>query len=621
MEQKYSWKKTPDVYYASYYNDIDAREQRMFVVIDNENDQSYLFPRRYIEKEQNGTLLTKREIDTDLWNQDFFNWICSTAPDFCVNIPKEFLTPELVEICLDNSSKSEFLKEVENLTQEQCVRFVKRLPMAIKYVPNEFKTKEMANELLEKIPDLVFYFSKELVSSDLRKKCYDKVSLKDKRKLIVEGYMEDLITSEMLLHLVESGIVFEENLDIDFWSKIPNKIFTEEIAKKIVTACGRCIVIIPKEFQTFEIQKLAIDQGYKNISHIIKDYLRDDTIEYTLNKNGFALSLIPVNRRKKEFCELAVKNNAKALRYVPYEYKTYEMCLDAVTYFPELIEVVPIHILNRQFLSDLEERKVIIPEKYLKYVDECIEIHNKTKGIVNSNQEDELEQAYNEIPSEIRNISINNLSIFFSSPSLEQIAKLGITNLGELFVQSKTIEFIDYFKQSEVFNELINTIGLLRCKYLNEKPLIAINEEKFNGKDEYNFYKIFGLSKRCVTALSRKNFCNSSKEFFLKMQSHNIENELMKTRHLGERGKNEIIAKASIVINYYQSNGKNIINSEKDFDNNEDLKELYKELEELRHESKEINEKIDIVLAKIQEKLLNKSESGGQLLQLNPKKP
>lgn len=232
-----------------------------------------------------------------------------------------------------------------------------------------------------------------------------------------------------------------------------------------------------------------------------------------------------------------------------------------------------------------------------------------------------MEQAYNEIPSEIRNISINNLSIFFSSPSLEQIAKLGITNLGELFVQSKTIEFIDYFKQSEVFNEVINTIGLLRCKYLNEKPLIAINEEKFHGNDEYNFYKKFGLSKRSVTALSRKNFCNSSKEFFLKMQLLNVEDELMKTRHLGERGKNEIIAKASIITNYYQLNEKSIINSEHDSNNNEDLKELYKELEELRQASKEIDEKIDIVLAKIQEKLLNKPEGGAQLLQLNPKKP
>lgn len=569
MDSRYSWKDRPSGYYANYYNYKDAKEEKVFIVIDNVNNTYYLFPRKYKKNEKK--IL---EIDSDLWNQEFFDWACSTSPDFCVNIPKEFLTSELIEICLNNSSHPEFLQEVPNLTRYQSEKFVKRHPQAVIYLPTDYKYEKWAKEVLNELPELLSHFPLDSVDDTTRSCCYAKVSFKNKILFITKGYMDDkmigtLLSSQMLMYLIEECLSLKQSLLKTIpWNKIPEHLFTKEICLKLIANNVACVAIIPKKFYG-----------------------------------------------------IAVKNNYLALKFVSDKDKTYEMCLDAVTFYPPLINKVPVNILNSKFFKDLQIKEVPIPEKSMAYINECLRLNEQIHGIISSNQEDELEQAYNEIPFEIRNISINNLSSFFSSPSLEQITKLGITNLGELFVQSKTIEFIDYFKQLEVFNEVINTISLLRCKYLNEKPLININEEKFNGNDEYNFYKLFGLSKRCVTALSRKNFCNSSKEFFLKMQSHNIEDELIKARNLGERGKNEIIAKASIVINYYQSNTKNVINSEKDFNNNEDVNALYKELEELRQASKEIDAKIDIVLAKIQEKLLNKAEGGVQLLQLNPKKP
>lgn len=573
MEQRYSWQHMDDFHNADYYNDIDLEQDKLFVIVDRRTEKKYIFP-KFEERIRDGKKFKSIMFEKDLWNQEFFNWICSTAPDFCVNIPKEFLTSDLIEICLNNSSHPEFLQEVPNLTRYQSERFVKRLPQAAIYLPADYKYEKWAREVLNEFPELLIHFPLDSVDDTTRSCCYAKVSFENKILFITKGYMDDkmigtLLSSQTLMYLIEECLSLKQSLlETIPWNKIPEYLFTEEICLKLIANDVACVAIIPKKFY-----------------------------------------------------EIAVKNNSLALKFVSDKDKTYEMCIDAVPFYPPLINEVPVNILNSKFLRDLQTKGVSIPEKSITYINECLRLNDQFHGIINSNQNDEMEQAYNEIPFEIRNVSINNLSIFFSPPSLEQITKLGITNLRELFVQSKTIEFIDYFKQSEVFNELINTIGLLRCKYLNEKPLIAINEEKFNGKDEYNFYKRFGLSKRCVTALSRKNFCNSSKEFFLKMQSHNIENELMKTRNLGEKGKNEIIAKASIVINYYQSNGKNIINSEKDFDNNEDLKELYNELVELRQASKEIDEKIDIVLAKIQEKLLNKPKGGVQILQLNPEKP
>lgn len=385
MDSRYSWKQMPEVYHASYYNDIDIKAKSIFVVVDKVTGKSYLFPKKFTNK---GTY-----IDNELWNQEFFNWACSTAPDFCIRVPEEFLTKELIEICLNNTSYPEFIKRVPNLTRNQCEKFVKRFPTAIKYVPNEFKSPEMAKEVLKDYPELLSHFPLDSVDDTTCSCCYAKVSFENKILFITKGYMDDkmigtLLSSQMLMYLIEECLSLKQSLLKTIpWNKIPKHLFTKEICLKLIANDVACVTIIPKKFYG-----------------------------------------------------IAVKNNYLALKFVSDKDKTYEMCLDAVTFYPPLINKVPVNILNSKFFSDLQIKEVPIPEKSMAYINECLRLNEQIHGIISSNQEDELEMAYNEIPSEIRNISINNLSSFFSSPSLEQITKLGITNLGELFVQSKTIE-------------------------------------------------------------------------------------------------------------------------------------------------------------------------------------
>lgn len=562
MEQRYSWGQRPDFYYANYYNDIDIVEKRIFIVIDNESGQNYLFPNKFTKN--------RIIIDEELWNQEFFNWACSTAPDFCSNIPKEFLTPELIEICLNNSSKPEFIKEVFDLTKDQCEKFVKRLPFAIEYVPNDYKYEKCAKELLDEYPALLIHFPLNAVDPVIRTNCYDKVSVNNKILFIEKGCMNDpstgtLLTSQMLMDLIEDffELVYRNNslLSSEFWEQIPANLFTEEICLKLVENCADFITIIPQKFY-----------------------------------------------------EIAVKHNSAAFKYLDDKYKTYEMCLEVVTLLPELIKEVPINILNENFVMDLKSRWVVIPKNSIVYVDQCVQLNKKLNGVIIAS-DDELKRIENEIPLEIKDVSINNLSDFFNTSTINQFNDLGISNLGELFVRVRTNDFLKHFMNLNTFEAVVNTICLLRCKCFDEKPLVSINNKEFVENEEYNFYRLLGLTERRARCLALKNFCHNSQEFFEKLQLPNIKRDLMKINELGPKGVDEIIAKANIVINYYLNNNSIIASNSNDSTEEKSLKsseyeELHKELQSLREEKARIDNQIDMVLEKIQSRIQNKDESG-----------
>jgi hypothetical protein len=123
---------------------------RRFIIIDNWTHREYDFP-DYQKKD--GVYVNM--IAPQLWNQDFFNWICSTAPDFCINIPKEFLKQPLIDICIDNTSKAEFGNEIPNMTLEQSIRFVRRMPEAIYCIKVGYISEDMLREVLENKPELL----------------------------------------------------------------------------------------------------------------------------------------------------------------------------------------------------------------------------------------------------------------------------------------------------------------------------------------------------------------------------------------------------------------------------------------------------------------------------------
>lgn len=88
------------------------------------------------------------------------------------------------------------------------------------------------------------------------------------------------------------------------------------------------------------------------------------------------------------------------------------------------------------------------------------------------------------------NISIEEISYFFSVNVLKKIAQFNITNLKEFISFSDSTE-LNSLVGPALFNEIKGTARILKCKYFGVDPLIdksdnkLISEENCNG--HYNF--------------------------------------------------------------------------------------------------------------------------------------
>ena len=191
---RYEWKEMPDNYNANYYNNEDLELGRTFVIVDTKCGLEYVFPTYQYKKNKYGNEVKTNVIDSNLWNQEFFNWICSTAPDFCCRIPEEFMTNELINICIENTSHDDFIREISHLTQDMCIKFVKRFPKAIREVPKYFINEEMVIDAINGNPELIKSIPDTKLTSDICKLCYELADIKLRQYLINQGYMKDQVS-------------------------------------------------------------------------------------------------------------------------------------------------------------------------------------------------------------------------------------------------------------------------------------------------------------------------------------------------------------------------------------------------------------------------------------------
>lgn len=211
---------------------------------------------------------------------------------------------------------------------------------------------------------------------------------------------------------------------------------------------------------------------------------------------------------------------------------------------------------------------------------------------------------------EVENISIQSLNAFFSDAALKCLQKAKITNLKELFEISETTDFDNFFFNSNAYEEIFYTTRILKCKYYKEALIIDINNNELAGE---KLYTKLGLSVRTKNALrGNEVFYNlNAKEFFGKIKNPYIKTELMSIRCMGEVGRNEILLKASILINYYEE--QLIFSSSQDMETALDkktLEYLKAELKRLQEERNQIDVQIEMILTRLEEIIELQSTTG-----------
>lgn len=610
---RYEWKEMPSNYNANYYNKEDLQLGRTFVIIDTKTGLEYTFPKYEYKRNKYGNNVKTNIIDSSLWNQEFFNWICSTSPDFCINIPEEFMTPELIDICVENTSDKYFINEIPKLTQEICMKFVKRFPNALRLVPDFFVSEEMIKELIKIDQEVIKIVSDSKITDEMCKLCYELGDINIRQYLINHGYMKNYVTRDIFLELIEKEVKINlekiprkfitENIshslfekDKSYFSTIPNEHKTYDMCLLAIKESSHYISFVPKELQTLELIKMVLDDDWKKISSVNIECLTEEIITYAVNKNGLAISGIPKEMRTKELCELAVKKNVKAFRFIPDQFKTKELCRYSVILEPSLIKCVPSVIITEEFIEELRRNNIIISSKYMPYVQDSI-AKNKEYAILLGSKENEPEQKYFE---EYKDISIMNLNMYFSIAVINALAKMNIATLEDLFVVSTKQEFISLCYKSKFRNEILGTTKILKCKYLNEDPEINIDDEE---QPFISYARMLGFSTRAINVLRRGGWSDYSfKGFIERMNEVNIDQRLSRLRNMGDSTKSEILLKVKIITDYY-SKKKDVNDSKQDSENDSsdinNIKKLYDELKQLIDERKILDSKIEFVMSRL----------------------
>lgn len=119
MNRRYSWQITPSYYSSNGFNLEDAKLHRKWFIRDNEKGKLYSFPKEYIYDEQTGQYLPCTYVNKELYNYEFYLFMCETCPDYYA-YPKEFITKDFLDIWVRNTSlpKIPAIKE-EMLSEEQ----------------------------------------------------------------------------------------------------------------------------------------------------------------------------------------------------------------------------------------------------------------------------------------------------------------------------------------------------------------------------------------------------------------------------------------------------------------------------------------------------------------------
>ena len=189
-------------------------------------------------------------------------------------------------------------------------------------------------------------------------------------------------------------------------------------------------------------------------------------------------------------------------------------------------------------------------------------------------------------------------SVFSCDRSLDYLKNKGIDTVGKLFERDCSVLAL---ADSNMHEDIMVAIRLLKCKYLGIDPYMELYEDDTMSEivDKLRFSNATAKALRMLV---------SPREFFSMIRSDNHV-DLMDLP-LTNACKSEIVFKASIVLNYYDKKNKKeekntvTLPSLDDIENG-DLKEFYSELLELSKQAKEMDSKIEHLIDKALEKLIN----------------
>lgn len=195
---------------------------------------------------------------------------------------------------------------------------------------------------------------------------------------------------------------------------------------------------------------------------------------------------------------------------------------------------------------------------------------------------------------------------YFTFNAIKALNEVGIYTLKDLF-SCEEKELINSLKEIRVKenihlkNEIIGTIKILRCQFLNEDPKVPFNEpSKIDYKTD------FGLSRSSLNVILRLPYSINKHDIFDIIVNKDYE-LLRDVRGAGNRVIDEIKLKTSIAFDYHKKHNSQVSAKEpietEDMKNKSlsELRELYLELQRKTDLQKQANEQLTTINKKISE--------------------
>lgn len=130
---------------------------------------------------------------------------------------------------------------------------------------------------------------------------------------------------------------------------------TQDLCNRAIASNMYALEHIPERYHTYDIYLACLDDFGYLYNFIMFDH--DKLYELAIERNGFNLLYLPVNKRTSDLCLKAVLSNPSAIEFIPNRKKTDEICDIAVKFNPYLLKYCSISFQNNYYNNEDNQKK------------------------------------------------------------------------------------------------------------------------------------------------------------------------------------------------------------------------------------------------------------------------
>ncbi len=289
-------------------------------------------------------------VTKDMWLQ-FIKQIhyYSYYTDSLEYVPEDIWTHNLAEEVLSKG----IIKYVpeQYITKEWCEKILEKSYYNIRYIPQKFITKE----LLEKYPKIVEYLKKDQILDfpEYIEMCYSLLKSDKYYKFDISKIPEKYITEDLCKKYIETHDRFSKTNPL---SCVPTEYLTQGFYEFAVKN-NLSLKYVPFTYKTDKVIQLALDCCSINIAHVPKNKLTDAMCEKAMTECPWYISTIPDEFKTNRLCEIATGlaryiDSNDALQHVPQKFKTRGLCMKALEHCPDCFYYFPDEYITPELLDE-----------------------------------------------------------------------------------------------------------------------------------------------------------------------------------------------------------------------------------------------------------------------------